>query len=86
MSETINITVKLFAQYREGNFKVEQRVYNSGSTAKDIMDDLGISEHKLPLGVLMVNSRHEKEDYVLKEGDIVALFPKVGGVSLFLLF
>jgi len=79
VSDTINITVKLFAQYRDNRFKVEQKLYLSGSTAQDIMDDLGISEHKLPLGVLMVNSRHEKEDYVLKEGDIVALFPKVGG-------
>jgi len=75
----INITLKLFAQYRNGRFKVEQRVYKSGTTPQDIIDELGITEDKLPLGVLMVNSRHEKEDYVLQEGDIVALFPKVGG-------
>ncbi len=77
--QEINITVKLFAQYRDDRFKVEQRVYKSGTTPKDIMDELGISEHKLPLGVLMVNSRHEKEEYVLQEGDVLALFPKVGG-------
>jgi len=75
----VNITLKLFAQYRDDRFKVEERVYKCGTTPKDIMDELGITEHKLPLGVLMVNSRHEKEDYVLQEGDIVALFPKVGG-------
>jgi len=75
----MNITVKLFAQYREGRFKVEQRVYPDGTTAQNIMDELGISEERLPLGVLMVNSRHQKEEYVLQEGDILALFPKVGG-------
>ena len=75
----INITLKLFAQYRDGRFKVEQRVCKCGTTPQDFMDELGITEHKLPLGVLMVNSKHEKEEYVLQEGDILALFPKVGG-------
>jgi molybdopterin synthase sulfur carrier subunit len=79
MNESINITVKLFAQYRDGRFKMQQRVYKSGISAQDIMDELGISEERLPFGVLMVNSKHEKEEYILKEGDILALFPKVGG-------
>lgn len=79
MSKQIHITVKLFAQYREGRFKIEQREYQEGTTVKMIMDELGISEHRLPLGVLMVNSKHESEQYVLQEGDTLALFPKVGG-------
>lgn len=74
----INITVKLFAQYREGRFKVAQRSYKDGTKAKDVIDELGVAKD-LPLGVLMVNSKHESEEYVLKEGDILALFPKVGG-------
>jgi molybdopterin converting factor small subunit len=74
----IKITVKLFAQYREGRFKVEQREYQDGISAQEIIDELGVTQ-ALPLGVLMVNSRHEKETYILKEGDIIALFPKVGG-------
>jgi molybdopterin converting factor small subunit len=79
MSKQIKITVKLFAQYREGRFKIEERLYPEGTVARDIMDELGISEHKLPLGVLMVNSRHNSESYVLQDADILALFPKVGG-------
>ncbi len=79
MKNDINITVKLFAQYREDRFKVEKRVCIYGTRAKDIMDDLGISEHRLPLGVLLVNSKHEKEEYKLKDGDTISLFPKVGG-------
>jgi len=74
----INITVKLFAQYRENRFKVEQRVYPKGISAKSIIEELGVAK-VLPLGVLMVNSRHESESYILREGDIIALFPKVGG-------
>ncbi len=72
------VTIKLFAQYREGRFKVAQKEYKDGTTTKDVIEELGVAE-KLPLGVLMVNSRHVDENYVLKEGDIVALFPKVGG-------
>lgn len=75
----MKITIKLFAQYRDGRFKSEERVYPNGTTAQNIMDELGISEEKLPLGVLMVNSKHQKEEYILQEGDILALFPKVGG-------
>lgn len=74
----ITITVKLFAQYRENRFKVEQKVYAKGTSAKDIIEELGVTK-TLPLGVLMINSRHESESYILQEGDIIALFPKVGG-------
>jgi molybdopterin converting factor small subunit len=75
----MKITVKLFAQYRDGRFKVKVKDYPEGTTAQDIMNELGISEERLPLGVLMVNSKHEKEEYILQEGDMLALFPKVGG-------
>ena len=79
MSNTIKVTVKLFAQYRDNRFKVEIKEYNSNVTPRDIIEDLGIHEDKLPLGVLMVNGRHQKEDFQLKEGDTISLFPKVGG-------
>lgn len=72
------ITVKLFAQYREGRFKVEDKEYKEGTTAQEIIDELGVAK-ELPLGVLMVNGRHESENYVLKEADVISLFPKVGG-------
>lgn len=74
----INVTVKLFAQYRENRFKVEQRTYPKGTSAHEVIEELGVAK-TLPLGVLMVNSHHESESYVLQEGDIIALFPKVGG-------
>lgn len=74
----MHIIVKLFAQYREGRFKVEQRVYPKRTSAKEIIEELGVAK-TLPLGVLMINSRHEHESYILQEGDTIALFPKVGG-------
>lgn len=75
----MKVTLKLFAQYRENLFKVKELELENGTTAKEVMDMFGISNHKLPLGVLMINSRHKDEDTKLKDGDILSLFPKVGG-------
>ncbi len=74
----MHVFVKLFAQYREGRFKTEERTYKEGICAQEIIEELEL-EKVSPLGVLMVNSRHEKPSYTLQEGDIIALFPKVGG-------
>ena len=75
----IDITVKLFAQYREGKFKVEQRRYPEGVTVGDVIIETGIAVDRYPIGVMIINGRHVQEDHPLKEGDTLALFPKVGG-------
>ena len=74
----MHVLVKLFAQYREGRFKAEQREYTDGTTAQMVIDTLEL-ESVSPLGVLMANGRHVDPSYCLKEGDELALFPKVGG-------
>lgn len=75
----MKIVVKLFAQYRENRFKEKEFSIKEGTMAKDIMEEVGILNDPLPLGVLMINSRHHEIDAVLKDGDIVSFFPKVGG-------
>jgi len=75
----IEITVKLFAQYREGHFKWEQRVYPKGTTVEGVIIETGIPVEQFPIGVIMVNGRHFDENYIIQDGDIVSLFPKVGG-------
>ncbi len=79
MSQKIAITIKLFAQYREGRFKIDKRSYPQDSTIQDVLDDIGLDLEKYPIGVLMVNGRHVHEDFVLKDEQILAIFPKVGG-------
>lgn len=79
MSDMINITIKLFAQYREGKFKIEKRSYTKNSTIKDVLDDIGLDLGRFPIGVLMVNGRHVEEDCVLQDEQVLAIFPKVGG-------
>ncbi len=80
MSEMITITVKLFAQYRDGLFKVKEMSFKKGSTAVEIVDEIGIDHSRLPIGVLMVNGRHVEEDDIIGEDcKTFAIFPKVGG-------
>ena len=74
----LTITVKLFAQYRDGRFKDEKIAYDMGTTAQMIVEALEL-EGVSPLGVLLVNGRHVEPSYVLQENDEIALFPKVGG-------
>lgn len=73
----MQITVKLFATFRQDRFDVELRNYPDGTTVKDIVEEL-----KLPvegLGILMVNSRHVDLERELANGDTLAIFPLVGG-------
>ncbi len=79
MKNSIEITVKLFAQYREGRFKVEKRTYPLNTTAGEVVKDIGINEEELPVGVLMVNGRHVQKDFTLTDGSVFSIFPKVGG-------
>jgi molybdopterin converting factor small subunit len=73
----MNITVKLFASFRAGRFDIEAGEYPAGTTVADIADSLKLPQSEL--GIMMVNSRHVKLDRVLVDGEVLALFPLLGG-------
>ncbi len=73
----IEISVKLFAYFRDNRFSRETRLIDEGTTVGNIVDSLNIDRKEV--GVLMVNSRHRDFDYVLQSDDILAIFPVVGG-------
>jgi len=73
----MQITIKLFATFRQGRFDIELRNYPEGTKVKDVVNELKLSEQEL--GILMVNSRHVDLDRVLVEGETLAIFPLVGG-------
>ncbi len=73
----MNITVKLFASFRNGRFDIEVKNYPDGTTVADVADILSLPQSEL--GIMMVNSRHVKLDRVLVDGDTLALFPLLGG-------
>jgi molybdopterin converting factor small subunit len=73
----MNVTVKLFASFRTGRFEIETGDYPAGTTVADVADSLNLPLAEL--GIMMVNNRHVKLERVLLEGDILALFPLLGG-------
>lgn len=73
----MQVTVKLFANFRHGRFNIEVRQYPPGTTVGQIVEEIGIPKNEL--GILLVNSRHVDLDRELQDGDTLALFPLVGG-------
>jgi len=76
-AEDMLITIKLFATFREGRFKLEERDVPEGTTIADVLKSLDIAEEEI--GTLFVKGRHAETDRVLKAGEAVAIFPLVGG-------
>ena len=72
----MNVEVRLFATLRKGRFKKEVKVYEA-CTPKFILDDLSIDLEDV--AILLVNGRDGSLDQVLNEGDVVSIFPPVGG-------
>lgn len=73
----MNITVKLFAYFRDNRFNVEEWEIAQGTTVGSIVDSLDIDREEV--GVLMINHRHTQFEVEPQEGDILAIFPVVGG-------
>ncbi|MBZ9686483.1 MoaD/ThiS family protein [Clostridium estertheticum] len=73
----MKITVKLFATFRDGRDKIQVFELEQGETPEDVISILGIE--KAEVAILLVNGRDGQFDKPLLEGDLIALFPPVGG-------
>lgn len=73
----MKVTVKLFATFREGRQKVIVMDLEDGTTMKHITDMLGIEKDEIAISLL--NGRDGELERLVSEGDVVALFPPVGG-------
>ena len=71
------IEVRLFAGLRQGRQKIYQMESDSIATVQDIMDRLSIDRKEV--NILLINGFHQKPETQVKDGDIVSLFPAVGG-------
>ena len=71
------IEVRLFATLREGRGKVQMLSTADFATAGDIIRHLDIPVEEV--AILLINGFHRKPENEVKDGDIVALFPPVGG-------
>jgi sulfur carrier protein len=73
----MEIEVKLFANFRKGRFVKEVFKLEKGTSISDIIEMLEINEDDT--GIIFINGRHAKPDYILCKSDILSLFPVVGG-------
>ena len=73
----VMIEVKVFATLREGREKINQLSPEGISTAADVLRHFAIPEAEV--AILLINGFHSKSGDPVKDGDVVALFPPVGG-------
>ena len=73
----MQVTIKLFANFRNNRFNKEVRTIAPGTSVGAIVTELAIPEEEV--GVILINGRHSNLDQPLTEGDILSLFPLVGG-------
>ena len=71
------IEVRLFAGLRQGREKIYFMEPDSANTVQDIMDILNIQRKEI--NILLINGFHQKPETEVKDGDVVSLFPAVGG-------
>jgi molybdopterin converting factor small subunit len=73
----VQVTIKLFANFRNNRFNKEVRTIAPGITVGAIVTELAIAEEEV--GVILINGRHGSLDQALAEGDSLSLFPLIGG-------
>lgn len=71
------IEVRLFATLRQGREKKYQLPAEDFSNAGQLIAHFGIPAEEV--SILLINGFHSKPQDAVKDGDIVSLFPPVGG-------
>ena len=73
------ISIKLFANFREGRGKIVQMDYTPGMTGQDVIDTLGITAPEI--AAIIVDGVDGKVEAMLtvpvKDGGYLAIFPPV---------
>ena len=71
------IEVRLFATLRQGRDKIVYLAPEGLAQAADVLQNLNIPAEEV--SILLVNGFHSKPETPVKDGDVLALFPPVGG-------
>ncbi|MFV0466032.1 MAG: MoaD/ThiS family protein [Lachnospiraceae bacterium] len=71
------ITVKLFATLRENREKIQNIELEENTTIEEVIERLQLPADEI--AIIMVNGIGKKRDTNLVNGDVLALFPPVGG-------
>jgi sulfur-carrier protein len=73
----ITIKVKTFATLQTLFPPVDSYPVSSGDTVLDVMTRMTIPPEKVT--IIFINNKHAEESTVLNDGDVLGLFPPIGG-------
>ncbi len=73
----MKVRVKLFATLREWRFEEAFRQLCPKTTVGQVLENLNIPESEVK--IVFVNNRHARKDRELCDGDVLAIFPPIGG-------
>lgn len=73
----MQVNLKLFATLRNGRFKEESTVLQENSRVINVLEKYNLPMEEI--AICMVNGRDADMQQVLQDGDVVSLFPPVGG-------
>ena len=71
------IEIRLFATLRDGRDKIIKLDPNSFTDDGDVLKHLSICPEDV--AIYLINGRHSNLDAPIKDGDVIAIFPPVGG-------
>ncbi len=71
------IEVRLFATFREGRKKIYEMDAAGLEKASDVLDFLQIPREEV--AIYLINGRHSSVEDEIRDGDVLAIFPPVGG-------
>jgi len=71
------VEVRLFASFREGRFKNKQLELPDEGSLGNLLEYLDIPEEQA--AILLVNGKDTSVDRKLAPGDVVSIFPAIGG-------
>jgi len=73
----LKITVKLFASLRTHGENIQDIIIGDSLTVKDVINLMALPKEEV--SILMINGIGVNLDTKLKEADVLAIFPLVGG-------
>ena len=74
---TMLLEIRLFATFRHRRFKTKEMELPEDFLLDGLLKKLDISIKSV--GILLINGKHSDEKTRLIDGDVVAIFPAVGG-------
>ncbi|WP_074351800.1 MoaD/ThiS family protein [Proteiniborus sp. DW1] len=73
----MNVEVRLFATFREGREKKQVLTLAEGTEISEVLNRLNINVEEV--SILLLNGIDGPVDRRLNDGDVIAIFPPVGG-------